>query len=116
MRTIDADVLLKTIEDHAPTVSCCPTDDWSIGKAQMKKQIIKDIRNAPTIGGWVSVKDRPPDEGQHVVVQHEVNGVHYEDVAHYFSERWWLDGMSNGVELNASRWYFFPEPPEVNEE
>lgn len=61
-RLIDGDALLETIEDHVTTVSCCPTVDWSMGKTQMKKQVIEDIRNAPTIGGWISVKDRLPEE------------------------------------------------------
>lgn len=61
---------------------------------------------------WISIKDRPPDEGQHVVVQYEVDGIRYEAVGHYFLERWWLDGRYNGLELNAIRWYSLPEPPE----
>ena len=61
MRTIDADALLEKVEDHVTTVSCCPTADWSRGKTQMKEQIIEDIRNAPTIGGWISIQDRAPE-------------------------------------------------------
>ena len=62
MRPIDGDALLETVEDHVTTVSCCPTVDWSMGKTQMKKQIIEDICNAQTIGGWISVKDRLPEQ------------------------------------------------------
>ena len=62
MRPIDGDALLETIEDHVTAVSCCPTVDWSRGKTQMKEQVIEDIRNAPTVGGWISVKDRMPVE------------------------------------------------------
>jgi len=60
MRTIDADALLETIEEHITTVSCCPTADWSRGKTQMKKQVIEDIHNAPTVNDWISVQDRVP--------------------------------------------------------
>lgn len=60
MRPIDADELRETIENHVTTVSCCPTVDWSMGKTQFKKQCLEDIDAAPTIGGWISVKDRKP--------------------------------------------------------
>ena len=46
---IDRDAIKKTIEEHVTAVSCCPTVDWSRGKTQMKKQVIEDIDNAPTI-------------------------------------------------------------------
>ncbi len=108
MRTIDADTLKELIE--LQRVSCVKIG--ATDRAEAYANCLWKIAQAPTIGGWVNFKDRPPDEGQHVVVLHEVNGVHYQDVAHYFAERWWLDGMSNGVELNAIRWYSFPEPPE----
>ena len=62
MRLIDADALKETIEEHVTTVSCCPTVDWSMGKTQMKKQVIEDIDDAPTVEGWISVNDRLPDE------------------------------------------------------
>ena len=67
-RLIDADALLETVEDHVTTVSCCPTVDWSMGKTQMKKQVIEDIRNAQTISVWISVKDRLPKTEQKVLV------------------------------------------------
>lgn len=51
MRTIDADRLRETIEDHVTTVSVCPTADWSRGATQFKKQCLEDIDAAPTIRG-----------------------------------------------------------------
>ena len=62
MRPIDADALIETISDHVTTVSCCPTVDWARGKTQFKDQCLEDIKNAPTVGGWISVKDRLPEE------------------------------------------------------
>lgn len=61
-RMIDADALKEIIENHVTAVSCCPTVDWSMGKTQFKKQCLEDIGNAPTVGGWISVKDRLPDK------------------------------------------------------
>lgn len=66
MRLIDAYALIETVEDHVTTVSCCPTVDWSMGKTQMKKQVIEDIRNAPTVNGWISVKDKLPVENHSI--------------------------------------------------
>lgn len=52
MRTIDADRLRETIEDHVTTVSVCPTADWSKGATQFKKQCLEDIDAASTVGGY----------------------------------------------------------------
>ena len=49
MRLVDADALMENVEDHVTTVSVCPTVDWSMGKTQMKKTILDDIRDAPTV-------------------------------------------------------------------
>ncbi len=69
-RLIDADALLETIEDHCTALSCCLTVEQWRGKTDMKRQVIEDIHNAPTIrfaedinvpnNGWISVKDKPP--------------------------------------------------------
>jgi hypothetical protein len=52
MRTIDADRLRETIENHVTIVSVCPTADWSRGATQFKKQCLEDIDAAPTISGY----------------------------------------------------------------
>ena len=49
MRLIDADAFRETVEDYVTTVSVCPTVDWSMGKTQVKKDVLYDIDNAPTI-------------------------------------------------------------------
>lgn len=62
MRPIDADTLIETIENHPTSVPCGVSLDISRGKMQMLKQVLDDIRNAPTVGGWISVKDDMPKE------------------------------------------------------
>lgn len=68
MRLIDGDELYETISDHVTTVSVCPTVDWAMGKTQFKKICLEDIKNAPTVGGWISVKNRlPGEDGSYLV-------------------------------------------------
>lgn len=115
-RLIDGDALLETIEDHVTTVSCCPTVDWSMGKTQMKKQVIEDIRNAPTIGGWISVKDRLPEKNQIVIAS---DGEHTWDVGMYKSlcgkpSEWnWKKNTVKTVLWWMPKDGALPEPPET---
>lgn len=61
---------------------------------------------------WVGVQDRLPEDGQLVVVRHEVKGRIYSEVANYIMNLWWLDWDSNGLKLNAISWFPLPEPEE----
>lgn len=80
MRLIDADALKETIENHITTVSCCPTVEWSRGKTEMKKQALEDIDSAPTVDAepvrqWISVKEKMPQSGEHVLVCCEIHQI-----------------------------------------
>ena len=99
MRLIDADALKIAIDDG-----------WH--PDMMVSEIWEVIDNVPSIGGWISVNERLPENGQFVVVRHEVKGRIYSEVAHYIMNLWWLDWDSNGLELNAISWMPLPEPPE----
>lgn len=107
MRTIDADALYRKVKTE-----CNPYGKPTIGFEDGNK-VMNWIEQAPTIGGWVSVKDRPPENGQLVVVRHEVKGRIYSEVAHYIMGLWWLDWDSNGLELNAISWTPLSEPEEA---
>ena len=100
MRPIDADALAAKYMEKPP--------DY-----YHTSQIVGEITAAPTVDDWISVKDRLPEDGQFVVVRHEVEGRIYSEVAHYILNLWWLDWDSNGLELNAISWIPLPEPPEV---
>ena len=102
MRLIDADALERAVmilPDEELCEDCCYT-------------VVNAIAKAPTVGGWISVKDRLPENGAFVAVQHKVNDEVYTEVAHYLTGRWWLDWDTNGSELNAICWMPLPEPPE----
>ena len=109
MRPIDADTLKEIIGE-------CP-ENWAdspeeIVAFNMWHRVMDDIDSTPTIGGWISVNERLPENGQFVVVRHRVEGRIYSEVAHYIMDLWWLDWDSNGLELNAISWIPLPEPPE----
>ena len=55
MRLIDADALIKDIDG-----------DLLDGIAEVRA--IEKIENAPTVGGWISVKDRMPEEHTDVLL------------------------------------------------
>lgn len=129
-RLIDADALLETIEDHCTALSCCLTVEQWRGKTDMKRQVIEDIHNAPTIrfaenmnvhnNGWISVKDRLPEKyiDVLVLVQYpKVNGYtgHYVVIAWKSTDddSWDSDNnnFNNDPEGVVTHWMPLPELP-----
>ena len=109
MRLIDADALLEALGDGPISWTDTPEEiqavnDW--------REFVSIINDAPTVD-WISVNERLPEDGQFVVVRHEVKGRIYSEVANYIADLWWLDWNSNGLELNAISWVPLPEPPDV---
>ena len=112
-RLIDADALIETVENHVTTVSCCPTVDWSMGKTQMKKQVIEDIRSAPTSVGWIAVTDRLPDKaGIYIICDHYGNVMsrHFCKQHGRFAGYWHFNGSAKYG--NPRYWMPLPEAPE----
>ena len=108
-RLIDADALYETIYDHVTTVSVCPTVDWAQGKSQMKEICLEDITNAPTVGGWVSVKDRlPEDEYECLVITK--GGWYYLGWFKSDIQKWVVDGVI-WCNVEVTHWIKLPEPP-----
>lgn len=113
MRTIDADALFDNYLDAMKKLMKS-TQYENIGAETISLLCgAKLITDAPTIGGWISVKDRLPENGEFVVVRHEIKGRIYSEVAHYIMDLWWLDWDTNGLELNAISWMPLPEPPDA---
>ena len=56
MRLIDADALFRKVKTE-----CNPYGKPTIG-FEDGKRVMDWIEHAPTVGGWVSVKDRLPDK------------------------------------------------------
>ena len=115
-RLIDADALIETIENHPVSVSCCATIDIAKGKMQMMKQVLDDIRNAPTISVWISVKDRLPSEyGNYIAFcEGEVMECTYAPPKTGMIPGW-STCDANGIhflgEKSVTHWMEMPEPP-----
>ena len=103
MRPIDADMLKQKYAKWYNVYS---------SEKSIRAVTTTEIDWMPTLSEWINVKDKLPEEGQLVVVRYEVKGQIYSEVAYYLLGRWWLDGISNGLELNAISWISIPEPPD----
>lgn len=101
MRLIDADELLRrTILNplHAPYITK------------------NDIEAAPTVYGWVSVKDRLPDHSCTVLAYHDYGGMQVLDYSmkhklfncHDWNKKTELDSIK--IE-SVTHWQPLPEPP-----
>ena len=122
MRLIDADALYDTISDHVTTVSVCPTVDWARGKAAMKEICLEDIKNAPTVSGWISVSDRLPSEGDYRECHETWDGAviwtNGYDIGlgcyHNFTRNW--ADIYDGYIDDVTHWMPLPEPPKEDED
>ena len=119
MRLIDADALKNM------RFSCGMIDDDHVIYAPIR-EVFKNIDKAPTIGGWISVKDRLPDEEinpltmdfKEVLCFCDFGGIpRRTDVRTYkygkrcWMEEWhfWHEGtLMDGV---VTHWMPLPEPP-----
>ncbi len=110
MRPIDADALESIIQEQ-------------VGKCMIKvfnpsvNLILQDIRNAPAIEtepdkGWISVKDRLPDENQKCLVYRDIDNDLKITTGIWHSDRKTFDGLRHGTRLeNTIAWMPLPEPP-----
>ena len=109
MRLIDADALFTEIKERHDMYADC---EYIGDKARRDElsSFMADIVNAPTIGGWISVKDRLPEESGYVLTY---NGNC--DVLS-FSKRWQkfnaYDALNNADNaIDVTHWQRLPEPP-----
>jgi len=99
MRLIDADKLLKVVEDN-----------WVEGGWWFEKR----IEEAPTIASteWISAKDRLPDEFQRVlgVVEYDFDGKHYRviKIIYHCSGGWEPLGRETDI---VTHWLPLPSLP-----
>ena len=102
MRMIDADALREATQ-HAAFIR------W------------KDVEDAPTVGGWISVKDRLPEVGEFVLVAHKVDygfgiGNTLVDTALFQPDGFSGGGYGNFLDgpcsTEVTHWMPLPEPPE----
>ena len=110
MRLIDADALKEMKFSGGMR-----DDDWIIHVPL--REVMKNIEEAPTIGGWISVKDRLPDEKLNPYT-HD-----YQEVICFLNTRIGCDVraykfgrghfLHDGLEIDKyiTHWMPLPEPP-----
>jgi len=100
MRLIDADALIK---EAGNLWSEIPDGE------ELSKELMKAINHAPTVGGWISVKDRMPDENEEVILFYEWTG-------RFSGNKYQEVGFGTiadlGKECFAIAWMPLPEPTE----
>ena len=116
MRMIDADALIKWINESR--CADCPDKQDERCAACQWDDAIMSIETAPTIGGWISVKDRLPEEKMNPYTQD------YQEVICSLSTRFGSDvrvykfGRGHfwhgpaDIGKYITHWMPLPEPPE----
>ena len=112
MRLIDADALFAEIKErHDMFVDC----EYIGDKARRDElgSFMADIVNAPTIGGWISVKDRLPEDETVVIayVQHKIGWYRmfaWHDMYGWHSSALEFDDKESDY---VTHWMPLPEPP-----
>lgn len=109
MRLIDADATIKTLEGL--TEQC-----GGVGAALVKALVFAALKSQsilPTVGGWVSVKDRLPEAGVKCLIRDMKDAA----IGMYMENGiWqWADGdfyAKGGI----THWMPLPEPPKEEKE
>lgn len=91
-RLIDADALIKDIDG-----------DLLDGIAEARA--IEKIENAPTIGGWISVKDRLPEEYERILTYDKYSDVKENRLLRSYPCVSWSYGF------HVTHWMPLPESP-----
>lgn len=94
MRLIDADALIGSLHDHA----FLEGDDRSI--------VYNVIQKQPTVGGWISVKDRLPEKNGLYLCLTMVNNIKLYYQINLWGEKRWFWGH------DVRYWMPLPEQPE----
>lgn len=135
MRTIDADALFAEVKSRHDMYKGCTY----IGDKARQDELgafMGDIVNAPTIGSWISVKDRLPEENEAVNIvwmntepesyYEHIKGKPFVATGVYFHGRWYwwssivqdylaeygsceVDEMDKVIVI--THWMPIPEPP-----
>ena len=106
MRLIDADALIFYMEENPP----------SYGDMD---RVIAAVNDAPTVGGWISVKDGLPNDSKPVYVWLGIgsslrSGIPFVGKYNIFSGEWMIYGLraDNQEIIKITHWMSLPEPPE----
>lgn len=126
MRLIDADALKKRCRMSNDCDNCERNPRACTYEPVYVMDVCDAIDDAPTIGGWISVKDRLPDDQNTVLAVKQLKGggrsiclaycirehpTFHPETRTYTKEIYWVCGGNN----NITHWMPLPELPEVSE-
>ena len=110
MRLIDADALLHYLRS---TLSDLTEEDGAYEWAWV--DAIHEIEHAPTVNGWISVKDRLPENEQYVILWTKTGVMKYAKYLDDEPHRPWITYDENGScrawDNVVTHWMPMPEPP-----
>ena len=108
MRMIDGDALLRKI--CGDSCGCEPDQCGHLDEYRHNRcKAGQYVANAPTINGWISVKDRLPENYKAVLTCDKYGMIH---------ENWLLatkTGVSWSIGYHITHWMPFPEPPKEDD-
>ena len=109
MRLIDANTLKQAIDAYANEPVKQNDRRWDTRCTAIILDAKGIIDDAPTIGGWISVKDRMPEEsGRYIVYAVDGGALHHTTVAQ-FQKSFHLSGRM--AYWKVTHWMPIPEPP-----
>lgn len=114
MRLIDADALKKEWSMGLGSCDDCPQNtrrcQYDVDFSRM--DICQMIDEAPTVGSWISVEDRLPEENlEYLVYATDEDGERFVTTDHWnkYVRQWYL--FDNGSSTTVTHWMPLPEPP-----
>lgn len=110
MRLIDADALIEWIDENVSE----HTPSALVTKAVVI-YALKSKNVAPTVGGWISVKDRMPEKSGEYLCWFGANKVAIGPAILTYVDEWKAFGRLQSLEKypNITHWMPLQEPPEV---
>lgn len=103
MRLIDADAIIEWIDENVSEYT-----PYALVTKAIVISALKSKNVAPTVGEWVSVKDRLPEKNGDYIT-YDRDGTVW---PHFFtaSSKVWEDALGFSTEL-VTHWMPLPEPP-----
>lgn len=109
MRPIDGDALLEKFNRKADIMTAL-TDEDTANDFAFYCKLADAVEEMPTICGWISVKDRLPEE-------EDLYAVYCKDgsmALAWFNDNWFIDGCECG-DWYVTHWIPLPEPPKEDD-
>lgn len=105
----DSEPILRECRDEIIAARACAEMMLQGTGQRLAESMAERVINGQTVGRWIPVSERLPEDESMVLVWSQSNGLH---LAYLDSYRQWRDAdMNFGKKI--TRWMPIPEPPEV---